>query len=508
MPDERAAHARLNPAAEGAARHGIAAPRGQRLVPGSRAGRFGRMFPFLAACEPSDRAIDALVDVTAKTRSVTNPDIPAGYTYLAQFVDHDITFDPTSQLQRDNDPRALVNFRTPRFDLDSLYGSGPADQPFLYDWKCSDPGARLLIDHTERGERALLDLPRNRQGRALIGDKRNDENLILAQLHLLFIRFHNRVVDSLCACPAPLQGAELFEEAQRIVRWHYQWIVAHDLLARIVGPDMAHAVLRDEVRGSAPKVERRFYTWKGEPAIPVEFSGAAYRFGHSMVRPSYRLNDTTAAHVFPIPHQGGPTLTGFQDLPRTHTIQWDRFFFLGTADERQGLSMKIDVRLSSPLAHLPQAVAEHGSKLAQLNLLRGRALGLPSGQDVARAMTVEVLADDDLLEPGLTPDTVPADVRESLLRSTPLWFYILCEAQKAGDQWGGLEGGRHLGPVGGRIVAELLVGLLEADPHSYLRQWPAWTPTLRRADPAASTDDFTMIDLVAFAQDESEPRCP
>ena len=121
--------------------------------------------------------------------------ILSGYTYLGQFIDHDITFDPTSNIQRRNDPLALLNFRTPRFDLDSVYGGGRADQPFLYDWSGGkDAGVRLLLDRDGDGTFATEDLPRNRQGRALIGDARNDENAIVAQLHLLFIRFHNKIV--------------------------------------------------------------------------------------------------------------------------------------------------------------------------------------------------------------------------------------------------------------------------------------------------------------------------
>ena len=213
---------------EGSGGHGARVPRGSEApdVPAADRGRFGRMFPQLPAGELGTAAIEALVK-SMRHSSADNPDIPAGYTYLGQFIDHDITFDPTSQLQKLNDPLALVNFRTPRLDLDSIYGSGPADQPFLYEW--TDPRDRgvKLLD-------VFDDLPRNAQGRALIGDPRNDENLILAQLHLLFIRFHNRVVEHVRERDR-LAGAELLGKAQQLVRWHYQWIVVHDFLRRIVG---------------------------------------------------------------------------------------------------------------------------------------------------------------------------------------------------------------------------------------------------------------------------------
>jgi hypothetical protein len=158
-----------------------------------------------------------------------NADIPSGFTYFGQFVDHDLTFDPNSKLQRDNDPDALRNFRTPRFDLDSVYADGPADNPFLY----ADDGSHLLIGKVNGGED---DLPRNAQGRALIGDPRNDENLIVSQIHLAFLKFHNKVLDQV----------HDFDEARRVVRWHYQWIVIHDFLEGIVCKDVVDDILQPD----------------------------------------------------------------------------------------------------------------------------------------------------------------------------------------------------------------------------------------------------------------------
>jgi hypothetical protein len=244
------------------------------------------MFPCLPAAAPRTGTIDALVAALRDRLGGLNAAVPAGYTYLAQFVDHDITFDPTSKLQGRNDPDALVNFRTPRFDLDSLYGSGPMDQPFLYDWSAQvAPGVKLLVGSSAGGGAVTYDLPRNEQGRALIGDARNDEHLIISQLHLLFIRFHNKVVDRVLFDKPGLRGMALFEEAQRIVRHHYQWIVMHDFLPRVVGRGAARAA----------RARRRFYKFEGAPFIPFEFSAAAYRFGHSMVRGDYTPN----RHVTP-----------------------------------------------------------------------------------------------------------------------------------------------------------------------------------------------------------------
>ncbi|MEY2516381.1 MAG: hypothetical protein QOJ89_3739 [bacterium] len=467
---------------------------------------FGHL-PSPDAGPDATEALFTLLDANANALGPPrdNTHIPAGYTYLGQFIDHDITFDPTSLLGRDNDPQALVNFRTPRYDLDSLYGSGPQDQPFLYDWDCEPRGVKLLVGHNPadaEGERSEpVDLPRNERGRALIGDARNDENLIVSQLHLLFIHFHNTVVD--CLCDHGDTGSDdswIFDEARRIVRWHYQWIVVHDFLERLVGAPMAHEVLIPAaVPGDAPATKRRFYSWQDEPFMPVEFSAAAFRCGHSMVRAKYRPKSAVATGFPILPPDGSPGLdfSGFRRLPHALAIDWDRFFDILPNDPPTP-SKKIDAFISLPLFKLPP---DGRKALPRLNLQRGRALGLPAGRDVAHAMGEEPLTREqlELFDPHVRPC---ADV---LFRATPLWYYIVCEARAVGMAGLPLEptaGGISLGPVGGRIVAEVLVGLLEGDPQSYLRQWPAWTPALDakilRFD-AADPTTFTMPDLVRFA---------
>jgi hypothetical protein len=440
-------------------------------LPQSQGGRFGRMFPSLPPCDLSADATDqlaaALIELAGT--STDNPFVVAGYTYLGQFIDHDITFDPTSKLERENDPLALENFRTPRFDLDSLYGSGPEDEPFLYDWtESSLPGVKLLVglNPSEPPGLAAQDVPRNHQGRALVGDARNDENLIVSQMHLLFIRFHNKVVDHVLAGGHGSGNKELFEKAQRTVRWHYQWIVTHDFLSRIV-------------RDDDPFV-RTFFTWRDKPFMPVEFSAGAFRFGHSMVREDYRLNHRP--NNVPLFHRDGAKedLGGSRWLPDSLQIEWEHFFKTsGTFTQK---SRRIDLSLAKALSHVPPT----GAALALLNLRRGRALGLPAGGDVAEAMGQDRLSEHELLEPldGL----IDRNTAKALGRSTPLWYYVLREAELRGGF------GLHLGPVGSRIVAEVLLGLLEGDPNSYLRKWPAWVPDL----PTAHDDDFKMADLVDF----------
>lgn len=448
------------------------------------------MFAHLPAGDPGDEAIEALVkqlepvtfDGEPALMSEDQADIPAGYTYLGQFVDHDITFDATSTLHHANNPYALVDSRTPRLDLDSLYGLGPVVQPYLYDWHAhSHRGAKLLEGIGQPGKDvALCDLPRNVQGRALIGDPRNDENLIVSQLHLLFIRFHNTVVDRVGAENRRMSGIELFEQARRIVRWHYQWIVAHDFLPRVVGKTMAASVLRSGAGTEGPKVSRKFYRWRDDPLIPVEFSAAAFRFGHSMVRQDYGINGGMPS-VRILPASGGSELLhlgGFRPLPRSLEIEWDRFFFR-TETKRSNFAMRINQIISTPLFHIPP----RGAALPRLNLERGQALGLPAGADVARAMGEPPLTEVELKLQSIAPDTA----RAALFSATPLWYYILREASLR-------AGGMHLGPVGGRIVAEVLAGLLEADPSCYLHRRPAWRPEL----PSARKGTFTMPDLLRF----------
>ena len=241
-----------------------------------------------------------------------NRRISAGFTYLGQFIDHDITFDPTSQLQKVNDPDALVNFRTPRLDLDSLYGAGPADQPYLYEWWTGDDrGIKLLVGDD--------DLPRNDQDRALIGDPRNDENLILAQLHLLFIRFHNRVVDHV-RDDRGLTGAELLAEAQRIVRWHFQWIVGHDFLRRVLGDGgrRDHGPTGGRATRSSPSSSR-----------PRRTGSATAWFAAATGSMTIRSENPVTIFAPEDDPESDQHLGGFRRMPAALLIDWDVLLRLG-----------------------------------------------------------------------------------------------------------------------------------------------------------------------------------
>lgn len=345
------------------------------------------------------------------------------------------------------------------------------DQPYLYDR--SENGEKFRIG----GHGNVADLPRDDQGVALIGDPRNDENLIVSHIQLTMLKFHNKVVDWLRRPENNVHrraGEDTFTAAQRLVRWHYQWVALHDFLPRVVDREILDDVVIREplVPGGMPADRARltFFSWQNQPFMPVEFSVAAYRFGHSLVRPGYTLNPDVgfkpiftaeSAHKNPHAHLGG-----FRPFPDGWQIKWPLFFRIGDDAEDPQFGRKMDRFLSPPLLDLPPEQAEGINNLAKRNLLRGARLGLPSGQDTARAMGVAPLTGDGLPDPA------------------PLWYYILREAEKTGK----------LGPVGGRIVAEVFAGLLSDDPASYLSTEPGWTPVLG----AGPKGRFTMSDLIAF----------
>ena len=428
---------------------------------------YGEMFPNLpdASWDPTDLrelsvAMIAPADeppVTGATDPEDNGAIPAGYTYFGQFLDHDLTLDDRpDDLTTPTDPSSLVNGRTPRLDLDSLYGGGPTSSPQLY----ASDHVHLLVGDPLSGssDRGARDLPRDANGQALIGDPRNDENRIVAGIHSLFIRYHNKVVDRILQRRPGWSDAVVFARARREVVAAYQWIVLTDYLPRIVGQRNMDAVIHR--RGSRWSTSLPVDTTCAQ--MPVEFSAAAYRFGHSQVRAFYRLNAGTGPlPVFSGTFAVGSDLTGFSPSPSTFAIDWN--LFVPTRTRSAQSSYKIDGSLTHSLSLLPLPTTGIGpANLALRNLLRGQQLGLPSGQDVARAMGVTPLPDDQILIGAATGD--PSDQRSiteissAFAGSAPLWVYVLAEA--------GRNPSGRLGPVGGRLVAETVVGLLASDPTS------------------------------------------
>ncbi len=470
-------------------------------------GRFGRMFRSLPAAQfgsDDDHELNVLRELGKEMSATFDPPkdgkddeesgIPALYTYLGQFIDHDITFDPESSLQKQNDPASLTDFRTPAFDLDNVYGRGPDDQPYMYD----GPAKFLLGEPISGGSAHATDLVRSKNGRALIGDPRNDENSIVSQLQGLFERFHNRVVT---------EHAHLeFHKVQQFVRFHYQYVILNDFLPRVVHSSVIQAL---QTGGKYDRHKLEFFHWKNDPFMPVEFSVAAYRLGHSMIRPGYRLNDKVLLPIFPVPSQGlQEGLTGFRPMNPHWAIDWGRFIDIdkrtydGTKadnEKRLQFAYRIDTSLVNPLHHLPATVAPKPSSLAERNLIRGKRLGLPSGQDFARAMGVPKLEDKEILI-GKAVSPLPRknilSVSEVFADNCPLWTYILAEAMLFQEpvtlpvKESVVINTPRLGPVGGRIVAEVFLGLMFGDANSILNIDPNFKPM---------KSGFALKDLVSYA---------
>ncbi len=440
-----------------------------------------------------------------------NPFMPAGFTYLSQLVDHDLTFDTQSSLAAGGDSRPS-NERSPRLDLDCLYGSGPSDRPYMY----AADGASLI----DVGR----DLPRASNGRAIIGDPRNDENSIVCQLQLALIKFHNAVVAQLKT--TGLKGDALFAAARREVRWTYQRVLTDDFLPRLIHGDVLDKFLADrKLRGN---LGYKLFTESKRSTIPLEFSGAAYRMGHSMVRDGYRLNPGFKAQIFDAIGTA-ESLVGFGPLPLDHDIKW-RSFFYDAANEASGsatpppgelarnttvsetrlqFSYKLDTTITNPLAHLPPQIVSSGDphkSLGERNLLRGNLFRLATGQEVAAAIGVAPLAASAMTTrpsvDGQTARNRINDIDPRLTTQTPLWFYILCEAEQAvrdaetNNGGGPLRDaamqaiGTQLGPVGGRINAELFYGLLDSDPDSVVHAPASWVPIIKK---------FRMSELLKMA---------
>jgi hypothetical protein len=473
---------------------------------------------------------------TAMT-SGTAPDstgVPAGFTYLGQFVDHDLTMDNTSLvLGTEVTVDELLQGRSPALDLDSLYGRGPDLEPRFYqvDKIRLKIGKTAAVPGDPIAGRDLdgFDLPRVGEGStkgarrlAVIPDSRNDENLIVAQTHLAFIRFHNKIADTLVA--QGMTGAELFAKARELVVLHYQWIVRHDFLPRLIDPAIVDDVFTHGRRfvdaGPEPRVDE-------PPTMPIEFSVAAYRFGHSMVRDRYEWNrffnsgkDALAAGTLPLLFNfsgtsgtlspdgkpDDPETGGFERLPTNWCADFRRFYDFTEAgrDDLRGpgvnLTKRLDSLLVDPLKSVPagsfngrgSALDSIERNLAFRNLTRASMVDLATGQQMAEFLGEKPLTATQIIEgdgAGAVFKGLPDADRDRLVNQTPLWFYILREAE--------LNDGK-LGAVGGRIVAEVFHRAIEASRISIVRQ-PAWRPTL-----GEEKGVFRMVDLLLVMADGKE----
>jgi hypothetical protein len=475
--------------------------------------RFSRMGPHgtdVQLGEPNRRKIAAAMVGTGSQSQV-----PAGFTYLGQFIDHDLTFDKTTvTFGAHVTPAQLLQARSPSLDLDSLYGAGPGDPESA---KFYSDGVHLKVGDTDAaGDPALptFDLPRAGTGanavarrKALIPDPRNDENLVVAQTHLALIKFHNRVVDSL---PPALPDTQKFERARELVVKHYQWMIRTDYLPRIVKRRPIDDVFRNgrkafEVNAAPTAV----------PTMPIEFSIAAFRLGHSMIREAYNWNKNfdagggTLDFLFTFSGLSG-NLGGGQRLPSNWIADFRRLYDFGEAGRADlvvpaakfNRAMRIDTRIVDTLGVLPSATValpqntpgtNPQRNLAFRNLTRANMVRLTSGQKMLRFLRNRVGPITGLTRPqlrdgsgGATLESLTNAQRDALLTKTPLWFWILREAE--------LNNGKLRG-VGGRIVAETFQRAMEGSTFSIVRD-KTWRPTL---GPNGNT--FRMVDLLLFAFD-------
>lgn len=442
------------------------------------------MFPALQAARFSEHVMTelgaAMTDCKRDPIPEDEPDpeensgISAGYTQLGQLIYNDISFE---------------SYTAP-FNLDGLYGGGPDRQSYLY-----QRGGTLMLPGAPIGKDFTApDVPRNSAGRALIGDPRNDENIILSQLHGAMLCFHNAT--------ARTQQGSSFAEIRQIVRFHYQWVVLYDFLPRIVGIETLHDILphmrkRTSVFEDPPRLE--FFQPDGRGTLPPEFSLAAFRFGHSMVRPYYRLN-VNADRVSTFPDASNTSLIGFRPIPQALGVDWDLFFAASNPAPKLGPrrvqpSYKIDTALPNAFGSLPVGTVAQPPSLAARNLLRGLRAGLPSGQAVAERMGIAPIRDDALVVGRATEADMPRNkpvvhYSPEFRNNAPLWFYILAEAQQGFRKD---DTPIRLGPVGGRIVAEVIVGLMWSNPASFLRVKPRFQPDF------GTTGGFTMSELIKRA---------
>lgn len=462
---------------------------------------FGYMFPDLVIGENTennklpvaDSTIpalkmlgDAMADLGEPGQEIKdlNSNIPSVFTYLGQFIDHDITArtdreteisvinngDDVNSSLKPTDPEVIINKlkngRRPQLDLDSLYGDGPALIPgekvgssteaqFLYE------DENLLLKVQELA--SFIDLPRASRT-AKIADMRNDENVIISQLHAAFLKFHNVIASSL---PQQLSPQSRYIYARQFVRWCYQYVVVNDYLRAVCEPNIV-----DDILLNGPRFYRPGFSGNSV-FMPIEFSVAGFRFGHSMIRPFYQLNRQSQVKIMDLlgvsreRHPESDLLEKNGDnyqLKKQFSVDWQNFVQFARNEPIPNFARKIDPQISKGLFDLQLDGVRANtfmSHLAQRNLVRGYSLSLPTGQKAAKAFGFEPLTKEDLIDKEPNEKLKQALEYGGFGDRTPLWYYILKEAALQ-------TGGNTLGAVGSSIVAETIIGLVKQDPNSYL----------------------------------------
>lgn len=411
---------------------------------------FARLFPELESLYVPDEALEELANSmkeykrqAAKNNSIV---ISNGIGIFSQFLAHDITFESSSKLKGQfNQSSQFQNDRTINLDLDCVYGQ--RTQAFFYDVK--DSAKLLLGKEYKKGRNTWHDLQRNAQGKAIIPDARNDENIIVSRMQVLFIKFHNKMVDHL---RKKKYKGNLFNEAKRLVIWYYHWLIINEYLYKIMDWEVFERIKREGCQ---------YFT---QPhTMPLEFTGAAFRVGHSQTRETNRINAKTEKSLL--------ELGSFKTMEEY--VDWHYIFNFG--DDKCQFAKLIDTKIGKSFHDIKFIPAKRkiDRSLPFLNLRRGVVYGLPSGESVANRLGFE-----------------PIEVKETedlKLSGTPLWFYILREAELQGHK------GEHLGPVGSTILGECFFSIMREDDFSFLKLHPKWKPTLGK-----DIGEFEFTDLIRF----------
>lgn len=453
---------------------------------------FGRLKPPANPVQLKKLTHQELIDILEKValgmgkKTDLKGHAQAGMTFLGQFVDHDITMDATSALGTRIVPETIRNIRTPALDLDCVYGAGPEATPHLYG---ADETANFLV-YGNAGN--PFDLARTSNGTALIGDPRNDENAIVSGIQANMVALHNILMGKCLSDPAfhaEIAGCAhmgmahndwarnvpdrhmIFEEVRRFVRMHYQYVVWNELL-----PGFVDQACLDEARG-------KDIFGIDAPIMPVEFSGAVYRFGHATAQPDYRLRkgDQTQTDMMKI--------LGFE--ARADVVEMDQMFDI--AGKQAQRARPVGTTLGLALTNLPFIMDTVELHDVDVDLTLAQSRNLPLRNMIRDRYTYQLhngesfrdwMRDDlDLHAPDVT---LHKDLKANGITKTPLWLYALQEAEQCGD--GKLTG------VGGAIIASVFARLLRLDTTTY------WHAHGFKPSQIFANDGGVMGGMMAFAE--------
>jgi hypothetical protein len=472
--------------------------------------KYGRMFNS-EAFNPTDKQLDKLAllmtdsevffghltDTKSVEESISTSNlIPAGYVYLAQFLDHDISFDSRSDRFRHEDHpwqspdiTKVFNKRRPFFDLETIYGfDNPTNEKEYTRAELMKAGSKTLLnlgmttpeylDPISSGARGEYpnDLPRQEKSPlAKVVDLRNDSNLALAQTQVAFMKFHNAVIKQL----NDSDSSEVFEKARKIAIRHYQYIILTDFLPKIVKNEILTEVIAEIVKNGQGKY---YHPAADNIFIPIEFSIAAFRMGHSMIRNEYHWNIKRKAHISDLLYHtgiGGTENNGINKksknkLRSAWIINWNWFYDFNPSGEKEknfNFAEPIDTKFSTGLNNLiPHHSSGHGraNSLSALDLYRGRLWKLPAGQDIAKEIAdktgEEILSSDDI--ESTFGEKLTQEYRDFFKKETQFLYDLLAEAEVQNKRFNTTT----LGNVGSRIVAEVIVKLLFESPYSILKK--------------------------------------